>query len=656
MRKAVWAVVLMMLGGTPVMAADMLPGVVVTAERMGVPRKEEPQAVEVITEKDFQRLGAGNVSEALAGALSLDLSAGAQNSTSAMGGHQVQLRGMNTNHTLILVDGRRLADEDTSQTQNMYLLDRINLSTVDRIEILRGPAGAMYGSDAMGGVIQIITKKPGRREAEAGYRLSSRENETHFRIDPGALGRFSLSFDGRLTKYRPASFRREGMNSIGSRADGYDVPSYGNARHVGMDGAYDFENANHNLLRFHADYFHEKTYSRFADTFRTITMRPGRTITFPEFQNRIDQADRTEWNTGLSYEGDTGRNAYFLQTYYSRLDKKSKIFNAGSLWGHDQAYYEKWALEGRNTLSLASHQLTVGGEFQKSTYTGTRLGDMVGSTQDERGYELHTGAFYLSDFWTVGRKWVLVPSVRFERGNRYGFVGTPRLGVTYNINDHGRLKANYGKGFRAPTVSELYLNMDSRGGHPVSVYGNPDLVPEKSQNFDAGLEWEWKGTQAKISYFHSRVKNLIDTEGGADTHYIYRYLNRSRVAVQGIEAELSHTLGTRWTAKAGYTYLDAQDRSIGSRLENRARHQMTVSLDYDDGAPYGWSGKLWDTFEDSYYFDSQNYTYHLLNLSLQKHWGKALTFSAGLYNIGNKKVDDLYVDGREWFCGMEMKW
>ena len=140
-----------------------LPEMVVTAEKMPVESKKEPQAVQVVDQKEIESLGAVNATQALELVTGINLSSGKAGSTASMGGTQVMLRGMNTNQVLILVDGRRMADEDTSQTKNAYLLSRIPLSTIDKIEVVRGPSGAMYGSDGMGGVINIIHHEEARQ-------------------------------------------------------------------------------------------------------------------------------------------------------------------------------------------------------------------------------------------------------------------------------------------------------------------------------------------------------------------------------------------------------------------------------------------------------------------------------------------------------------
>ena len=143
----------------------------------------------------MKRMGASNVVEALAMAEGLSLAPAGQ---SAMGGRQLMIRGMNSSQTLVLVDGHRLADEDTSSSRNM-----MSLSDIQEIQVTRGPEGALCGSSAMGGVIDIRTKKPGSGENLAGFMTGKRENTAYFRLDPMKEGRLHVAVDGRIIKNRP---------------------------------------------------------------------------------------------------------------------------------------------------------------------------------------------------------------------------------------------------------------------------------------------------------------------------------------------------------------------------------------------------------------------------------------------------------------------
>ena len=242
-----------------------LPEMVVTAEKMPVESKKEPQAVQVVDQKEIESLGAVNATQALELVTGINLSSGKAGSTASMGGTQVMLRGMNTNQVLILVDGRRMADEDTSQTKNAYLLSRIPLSTIDKIEVVRGPSGAMYGSDGMGGVINIITKKPDKEETVLGFHTGEAEWGEDLRYTTGKLGRWNSSFHYSTAKVRPLSYRNQGTDERGIITDGWDVPGYGRRQEIGLDTVYDFENRNENKVRFGVNYFDESMLTRFAD-------------------------------------------------------------------------------------------------------------------------------------------------------------------------------------------------------------------------------------------------------------------------------------------------------------------------------------------------------------------------------------------------------
>lgn len=369
--KKVWLTALLSLFPA-VAGAEVytLPGVVVTAEN----RKETKDTVflphETLTEKDMERMGASNVVEALSTALGVDLSSGSQDSRTVMGSNQLMIRGMNSSQTLVLVDGHRLADEDTTSSQNMNLLQRFDLSQVEQIDIIRGADGVSYGSSAMGGVVNIRTKKPGSGESSAGFRLGEGENTLYFHEDAKGKGPFYLAVSGRVTRVRPLSFRRDSF-SRSIHYDGFDVPSYGIRRYAGLDGLYDFRNGS--TLRLKTDYFDEDTSMRFSDASMNVYGRPVVLQHVVLQQDEKSRTERTQWNTSLTYEGKTAGNAYSGEVYYSRLKKYSETWNdrpdfRESLqgfptamvqgldnlfkkWDYDRAFYEIWGISGKDTIT-----------------------------------------------------------------------------------------------------------------------------------------------------------------------------------------------------------------------------------------------------------------------------------------------------------------
>ena len=658
--------------------------VVVTATKTEAEVKAVPQAVEVITKEDISRLGANDVLTALSLADNLNLS------RAGMTGNAVSLRGMSTNHTLILVDGKRYAAEDTDVTTNVYSLQRLNVSEIERIEIVRGPSSSLYGSDAMGGVINIITKVPEKAGGTVGVVTGTRNTATYFNVDSGKHGRWSATFDARFDKIRPINREnitplettemKNGM-TMTSKTEGTDRSMYGMRRTYHLSSLYDFENRNQNKLRFDFDYMNEDLSSDYANTYIKMTMPAGMSPMLPNGGVMAEQwssVNKKEWfhneQKGVSaeYTGKTGRNEYQFRTYYNELEKNSNLINypftitamnrpvgtSSIAYDMDYAKYSTWVTEAKNTMYIGdNHNLTFGGEYRYLQYEGTRLGgSKVGLNKAVKSKDVNSYAGYVEDMWQVNDKLLLIPSVRLEHNSQFGSEATPKIGATYNINNNWRFKANYGKGYKAPTLSELYMEMHrSMGQQTVNVYANPDLQPEETISYDFSIEADKGKNFGKLTYFNNKVTNLIDTETINGNEYDNRYINIGKAQINGIEAEIGRHLNDRWTIKVTHNYLDAMDKVKNARLNNRARNTTTLQLIYDDHKDNGISAVLWDQFASDYRYNDENYTYNTFNFSINKKWNKEFSTYAGIDNIFDKKVDDLYIDGRLWRVGAEWK-
>lgn len=634
--------------------------VIVTATKTEAEVKAVPQAVEVITQEDIQRTGANDVLTALSLANNLNLS------RAGMTGNAVSLRGMSTNHTLILVDGKRYAGEDTDVTTNVYNLQRLNVSDIDRVEIVRGPSSSLYGSDAMGGVINIITKTPEKASGTVGVVTGTRNTAEYFNFSTGKHGRWSAVVDGRFDKQRVINRYAHSVSSAGAVTDGYDRSMYGMRRTFHGGAVYDFENANNNKLRFDIDYMKEDLRSDYADTKSASGMMYYN-------KNKHEWYHNEQKGFSVEYTGKTNRNEYQFRTYYNQLEKNSNLVNErkfpspvmenilGSIYPKadmDYAKYNTWVTEAKDTMYIGDrHNLTFGGEYRRLEYEGTRLGgSTTGLDKKVASKDVNSYAGYIEDMWQVNDKLLLIPSVRLEHNSQFGSEATPKIGATYSINNHWRFKANYGKGYKAPTLSELYMIMNrAMGVATVHVEGNPNLQPETSYSYDFSIEADKGANFGKLTYFNNKVSNLIDTESAPDNEYWSKYVNIGKAQINGVELELGRHLNDRWTAKITHNYLDATNKITGERLGNRAKNTTTFQLIYDDHQDDGISAVLWDQFASRYRYNSEDYTYNTLNFSINKKWNKDFSTYAGVDNIFNKKVDDLYIDGRMWRVGAEWK-
>lgn len=613
--------------------------VVVTASRTEQEVKETPAAVEVITREDIEKMGAENLAQAL------QLAAGINVLENGMVGNQSSIRGMNTNQTLILIDGRRVRTENTSETQNYYELQRVNMDNVERVEIVRGAVSSLYGSEALGGVINIITKKPGTQGGSVSGDWTSRQKDLGFRYDLGKNGKWAWALNGKYSDIR-------------KRMSGASSNQHGDKYFIGLDGRMDL--AKNKKLDFFVDHMYEDLYMIDSATAGT-------------------DYDHRRTSTGLKYSGKDKQGSYEMQFYYTHFDKDQRTRNrtTHALNSFDDMTFDSYVVDGKRTLNLGEqHILTVGGEYRQEDYESTRIngGSMRTITREGIANNIskvsqHYGAVYLQDEFMATDKWLLIPSVRWDHNNDFGDEVTGKLGSTYKLSKHMRFKANVGSAYRAPTASELYFNWQHTPTSVmvVNIQGNPDLKPEKSLNFDLGLEAERKHTSGKITYFHNKVDNLINLNTTITRAYIPgtgmritangRYENVDKATVQGLELEAKQKLGRMFTLRGTYTYLDARDDNTNQFLTGRARHKTSLQLIYADTA-HGWDATLWNDWLTGYHYTESSAAKDtgesIMNLVVNKKFNKTVSAYFGINNLTNRKNDVLYYDGRIWRGGVKV--
>ena len=647
---------------SPVYAQDIqnndvivTPDVVVTATRTQEEVKAVPQTVEVITKEDIEQLGATDVYSALRLAANVDVT------SAGMAGHNVMIRGMSTNHTLILIDGKRFAGEDTSATQNVYALGRLSLSNIERIEIVRGSASAQYGSDALGGVINIITKKSKEPSVMVGLSTGSEAINNYYHIDFGKQGNFSSTFDMRFSDVR------KNMQS-GDEGSNY----YGPIQDFNFSGTWDL--GNDKEIDLTLGYYNEHTKADYADKY-TSGMQTSK--------DKKEWYDYRRYDYSLGYSGKTDNSDYMIRTFYSRLDKENNLYNyrsnfpgsmeniLGSMYPKydwDKSTYTLWGIEGKNTIQLNdNHLLTFGGEYRQNKVEGTRLsdggdnvhqvsqsGNGIVSNKYYSDKEINTWAGYIQDEWQVNDKLLVIPSIRYDHNSSFGGEVTPKIGATYFISDNSRIKANWGKGFKAPTISELYMVMErAMGPMTVRVEGNPDLKPEKSTSWDISFEAEKDNNFGKLTYFNNDVKNLITTKQTGNSYFEQGYVNVDEAEIDGVEMEIGRNLDDKWTIKVTSNWLDTTDKVSGDCLDNRARNMTTLQLLYDDHDDWGYSAILWQQWANKYHYDDNDYNFTTTNFVLNKKFGEGNRVYAGVDNIFDKKINDIGLDGMIWRLGAE---
>lgn len=681
-------------GGTAFAAEEnlqefSLDTMVVTATRTAMTVKETPSTVEIVDSKKLEQTQAKTLHDALKGALGVNVFNDFQ------GRSNVSIRGSESRHVLIMVDGKRLGGEAAYNSANAWDVDRIRMEDVERVEIIRGPAGAMYGSDAMGGVINVITKTPDKTTTDINYEYGWYEDGKGAGYKgnlylQGAEGNYSYKINAGLNKNRPY------MDPKGS---GDSMNFYGKQQPISLSVDYKFDNGN----KLSVDFSKIKEDNQKSSTSRTVMM-PGK-VWQDKVQTIYNDNKRTDY--AITYKGSDDKQDWMFRAYKSVFDKhymnqnntRMTMMGKPGAWKLqdpkiDTVKRTLSVIEGKDTFNLSDkNKLTAGFEYRKDQSEGTRLKKPNTSLADGNAHDAYDKAAinylaaYVQDEFRPDDKWLIIPSVRFDHSDQFSNKLTSNLAATYNAADDVRIKAVVGQGYKTPTVNDLYIFWEmyaaNPGGKGQFYVGNPDLKPEKSLSYELSVEKDWGDrSTVHLGVFRNEVKDLISTYWtgkltdddpdlypGVKGDMIMAYENIPEATLQGVELYGSHRLGKNIYLNAGYTFLDAKDKTNGTRLKDRAKHQVTFGVSYQPENIYAWDLSFDLVSNIGYYFNNGdkstmgNFVYEtkdftIANIMASRHLNKDTKIYLGIDNISNHQNFGPYSDGnlgRLYRVGMEYK-
>lgn len=665
-----------------------LDEIIVTATRTEMSLKDTPSAVEVVRRQQLEKVQAKTLRDALKNAVGVNIFNDFQ------GRSNVSIRGSDSRHVLIMVDGRRLGGELSYNSANAWDVDRIRMDDVERVEIIRGPAGALYGSDAIGGVINVITRKPDKNTGTLNYEYGFYDDGKAVGPDlnlyyQGVNDRLSYKFSAGVQNTKPY---------IDPAGSGVEMNFYGKDRPFSAGFAYALENGNTVSLDVNKLFEeNEKTGSSYT-AMGSMKLKTETTT----------QNDNTRTDFAISYSGFDANQNWQIRAYQSIYDKKyttikkntiimgSGITRPGtSTTKVDTVKRKLSVIEGHDSWHAGDgHYMTAGFEWRRDDSDGTRLKKKgtplpdPGSADSARDQAaIDYSALYVQDEYRPNEKWLIIPSVRYDWSDKFSSEVTGRLAATYNAAEDVRVKAVIGQGYKTPTVNELYhfweMYAGNSGGNGQFFEGNPDLEPEKSLSYELAIEKDWGDTATvHLGVFRNEVKDLINsywtgrTTAQDPTAYpglgnddIMTYKNVPKATLQGIELYGSYKIAKDLFLNAGYTYLDAEDETERKRLTDRPRHQATFGVSYQPPNMYAWdcSIDLVANF-DYYYRDSERSTmgnsfystkdFTIVNIMTQKKLTEDLKLYLGIDNIGNHQNFGAYADGnlgRVYRIGLQQK-
>lgn len=561
--------------------AITLEPVVVTASGLQQRVKDAPASMTVITREQIEKSGYTTAAEAISHVEGVALVGGDPNNK------DIVIRGLPGEYTLVLVDGRRQNTRETMNrgTGGVQYAFMPPLAAIERIEVVRGPMSSLYGSEAMGGVVNIITKKVPQKWTAA--------------LDTSV----TLQTDDDYGNARETQFWLGGPiqdDVLGLQIYGaYDDQNEGSNYYPSADGAYGRNVRNLGLkLSARPTDNQELVFDIQTQRF-TTEATPGMSID-PEFDWYKEQHRRNSY--GLTHTGRWEMGESRIALYREDSTQEN--------WPKEGEYVDNrritnTALDASFSMPFASHTLRFGGQYLHSRLDGIQNEAAVpGYPSNTDRVTLSNYALFVEDDYYVSENFIVTAGLRMDKDERFGTHWSPRLYGVYHVNDALTLKGGLATGFKAPTIrqsTEGYCMITGgNSGFRGPLCGNPDLEPETSFTQELGLIYDWApGSSISATVFNTNFKNKVasydtgeqDPRNPGSSNHLYVYDNIDKVQIYGLELALKLPITDSLSLTSNYTYTKSRRKGggevsfngeslDGEPLDKTPEHMLNARLDW----------------------------------------------------------------------------
>lgn len=608
-------------------AENSLDEVVITGTRTPKPLKEVPVLTRVISDENIRQLNPPDLQTLL----EFEMPGLQFGQAHGSGLPELKFQGASGGYVLFLLDGERLAGEGSS---NNIDYSRIDVDNIKRIEIVKGPMSTLYGSQAMGGVVNIITKdadRPFTGNVSAQY---SDKGDQKYSVSAGTRhDRFS-SYTTLSHRFRDAYTvnDKEGFVTETVKPDGSIVrdtsdllaSSVKGNKIWQVDQKFGYSFTDDLKLTLSGSYYNnhvQQVYeSKKQDVYSTYTVNPALYYTLNE-----------KHLLSLSYLMENYEKKY----EYRKLPSDKILGDLTNI------------LRFNYSGGLGKHTLTAGLELNTQRLQHYWFDNGSGKKFDEQTYVL-----YLQDEWKMSDRFSVVAGVRSDCNSDYGFHASPKISLMYRAGVLA-LRGGYGMGFRLPTLKELYSEYDMGGQGMFMIYGNEDLKPETSHQGTLSAEVTKGVFNGSVSGYYTKYKDEIAlglTENGEDQ----QYHNIEDGTKSGVDVMAQFRFGFGLTLQGAYTYVNANEKTDGRNTSTARPHSLTFGANYSRkvGAvklSASLNGR-WMSKVDVWYKSDENYVlspYNPLtvcNLNLAGNFPRGFKLILGIDNLLNFRENNVSSD------------
>jgi len=603
---------------------------VVTATQTPHSELTAPASVSIVTAEDIARLAVADIGEAIRATTGVNVLPAA-----AYGREDISIRGMDGSYTLILINGRRVNSQDALIRGNDFDLSTIPMSSVQRIEIVRGPMSSLYGSEALGGVVNVILKQPKEK-------LSGNLNLQKESITTGTGGdqsKLNLFVSGQLSESVSATLIAEKVERDAWRTD--DVPvldALEDRSAVNVMTMVNWTLADNQALNIEVNY---------SDDERKADWQRG-----PRLEKTNQTTER--FNFSVSHDAQWELADTQVRYYHENVD----LNDASTAYTTGEIKQTNSTLDGKASALLAEHLITAGVEFRNSEVENER--DLTSGKID-----YSQSALYLQDEFNIG-KLALTLGGRLDDHDVFGAEFSPRAYAVYNVSDEFVIKAGAGKAFKAPGMLEMsneFQLISCRGA--CWLRGNPELNPETSVSYELSAVYQAQNFGVNFTIFNNDVEDKIerDITTAVDMNEgvpVISYINISESKIQGAELSSWYDINDAVSVDANFAYTDAKDKSSDEVLQGTPKQNANVTVN-------------WQVTQSAYTFAQWQYigeqkirsttvdAYSLFNLGAGYEFSETFGLRAGISNLSDESFDDEvaqygYVEkGRSVFANFSMR-